>query len=198
MSCDADEVVEFWFAGSAAERAERWFGADAAVDRACRERFGPCIERALRGELDAWSETPRGTLALLVLLDQMTRNAFRGTPRAFAGDAKALELSDALRASGADRSLSLEERYVALLPTQHAEDVAVQRRGVEAYRALVADAEAAGDENRIGVMRAGLDYAQRHLVIIERFKRFPHRNEILGRTSTAEEIAFLEQPGSRF
>jgi uncharacterized protein (DUF924 family) len=199
MDSRAEEVLGFWFAGDAAARGERWFNGGDAVDAECRERFGGLVEAALRGELDHWTDATRGSLALLVLLDQLTRNVFRGSPRAFAGDVRALEISEALRASGRERELTLGERYVALLPTMHAEDAAVQRSGVEGYRALLADAVAVNaPEDEVSALRSAVDYAKRHLVIIERFGRFPHRNAVLDRASTAEELEFLKGPNSSF
>jgi uncharacterized protein (DUF924 family) len=196
MDSRAHEVVSFWFEGDSKARMARWFSRDEALDSAIRERFGALIEAAVRGELDAWAESAEGSLALIVLLDQLTRNVHRGSPKAFGGDAHALEISDALRASGRDRELDWDQRYLALLPTMHSEELSVQRRGLEAYRSLLAEAITAGapDEQ----LRSAVDYAERHLKIIERFGRFPHRNAVLDRTSTAEEIEFLKQPGSSF
>ncbi len=199
MDARADEVVTFWFEGDAKARLARWFRGGPALDAAIRERFGELIDLAVDGELDAWRETARGSLALIVLLDQLTRNVHRGSPAAFAGDARALAISEELRTSGRDRELDWDERYLALMPTMHAEELAVQQRGLEAFRELLADAIAEGlPEARLGGLRGAVDYAERHLRIIERFGRFPHRNEVLGRPSTPEEAEFLRQPGSSF
>jgi uncharacterized protein (DUF924 family) len=199
MDARADEVVSFWFEGDAKARMARWFTRSPTLDEEIRQRFGPLIDSALRGELDAWTATPRGSLALVILLDQLTRNVNRGSPASFAGDARAHAVSDSLRASGRDRELDWDERYLALMPTMHAEDVEAQRRGVAAFRALLAEATTAGlDEDGLGVLRSAVDYAEKHRVIIERFGRFPHRNRVLGRTSTPDEIEFLKQPGSSF
>ncbi len=199
MDTRALEVLDFWFEGDSKARRSRWFGGDTALDASIRDRFGPRIDAARRGELSAWAESAQGALALLVLLDQMPRNVHRGTAAAFASDAQALSISEALRESGRDRELGFEERYVALLPTMHAESAAVQRRGVLAYQALLADAVAGGaPEATLDQLRSAVDYAGRHLAIIERFGRFPHRNAFLGRASTDEEAAFLKEPGSSF
>lgn len=194
MFADAQAVLDFWFlpAGSEGYGAARreWFQKDAEFDAQIRERFGALIELALAGQLQAWEEDdPLTALALIVLLDQFTRNAYRGTPRSFAGDALALHAARKLVADGADRMLMPQQRSFVYMPFEHAEDIAMQRQAVDLFTRL-AEAEA-GFEN-------SLDYAHRHCVIIERFGRFPHRNEILGRASTAEELAFLSRPGSGF
>ena len=152
-----------------------------------RARFGDAIDAALAGTLPAaWAAAP---LAELLLLDQFTRNVFRGTPRAFAGDARALALAQALVDSGAHLALHPLERAFAYLPFEHAEDRAAQERGVALFAAL-----ATGDP----YFDDTLDYARRHRDIVQRFGRFPHRNAIIGRPSTPDETAFLQQPGSSF
>jgi uncharacterized protein (DUF924 family) len=152
-----------------------------------RRRFGSCVEAALAGALPAtWAGEP---LAEILLLDQFTRNIFRGTPRAFAGDARALALARTLVDSGIHLTLHPLQRWFAYLPLEHAEDAVAQDESVRLFGAL-----AAADPARAGA----LDYARRHREIVQRFGRFPHRNTILGRTSSAEETAFLQQPGSGF
>ena len=192
-AADAHAVLDFWFGppGSAEYGSDRkaWFGKDEAFDAAIRERFGPTIERGLRGELGDWAGSPQAALARIVVLDQFTRNAFRDTPRAFAGDAQALALASALVGERGDEALPGFMRGFVYLPFEHAEGMAMQDEAVRLFTRL-----AAADPARASM----LDYAQRHRSVIERFGRFPHRNEILGRQSTAEEIAFLQQPGSRF
>jgi uncharacterized protein (DUF924 family) len=179
----SDDVLDFWFGDDTRARAE-WFRADPAFDRQIAERFEPLIESALAGELDAWAQTPRGALARILLLDQFTRNAFRGTPRAFSGDAMALEGARRMVREGHDEALVPLQRLFVYLPFEHAEDLEAQR---EALR-LFARTDL-GDQ---------VEWARRHHDVIERFGRFPHRNDILGRASTPEEIEFLKQPGSRF
>jgi uncharacterized protein (DUF924 family) len=189
----ADAVLDFWF--GAPGRAERgtqrkvWFLKDAAFDRAIAERFGATIEQALRGELDGWAATPEGALARIVVLDQFTRNVFRDEPRAFAGDAQALAAASALVGSRQDERLPPVMRAFAYLPFEHAEGLAMQDEAVRLFTRLVATAPE---------LQSMLDYAQRHRAVIERFGRFPHRNAILGRRSTAEELDFIATPGTAF
>ncbi len=190
---DADAILDFWFgapdsAGFGSTR-KAWFSKDAAFDADIRERFGARIERALRGELEAWAEAPRSALAQILLLDQFTRNAYRGTARSFAGDARALAAASRMVGSRQDEELPPFMRGFAYLPFEHAEGLAIQDEAVRLFGRLAREAPEQADL---------LDYAHRHRAVIERFGRFPHRNEILGRQSTAEEIAFLLQPGSGF
>ncbi len=190
---EADAVLEFWFGapGSAKHGSARkaWFAKDAAFDAEVGERFGALIERALRGELETWADTPRSALAQILLLDQFTRNAFRGTARSFAGDARALAAASRMVGSRQDEALPALMRGFVYLPFEHAEGLAMQDEAIRLFTRLASEAPEHADM---------LDYAQRHRNVIERFGRFPHRNEILGRQSTAEEIAFVQQPGSGF
>jgi uncharacterized protein (DUF924 family) len=194
----AAAVLDFWFGAEDLPR-KVWFRRSDAFDAAVRERFGDLLERALRGELDAaWHADRDGLLAGIVLLDQLTRNAFRGTPRAFAGDPAAQALARRLVDTGLDAAppcWSPLRRQFALLPFEHAEDLALQDESVRRFRALAAEAEGGP---HAASLREALDYAERHREVIRRFGRFPHRNEILGRASRPEEIEFLRQPGSRF
>jgi uncharacterized protein (DUF924 family) len=187
------DVLDFWFGapGSAEWGTQRkaWFVKDEAFDRLIVERFGPTIEQALRGELDDWTALPTGAVARILLLDQFTRNAFRGDRRAFAGDAQALAAASALVGSRQDESLPPLLRAFAYLPYEHAEGLAMQDEAVRLFGRLVAAAPE---------LAAMLDYAERHRAVIERFGRFPHRNPALGRQSTAEEVTFIETPGTGF
>ena len=186
----ASEVLDFWFGDPpSAEARDEWFRKDDAFDVLIRERFAGTLEAALQGSLRDWDATPAGALARIVVLDQFTRNAFRDTPRSFAGDALAREAAVALVDSGGDRQLPPLQRWFAYLPFEHAEDLAAQERALQLYTQLAADAPALAD---------ALEWAKKHLVVIARFGRFPHRNAVLGRTSTVEETEFLRQPGSRF
>lgn len=191
---DAQEVLDFWFlppssAGHGKQRAE-WFRKDEAFDAAIRERFGAAIERAIAGGLREWDEQgPRGVLARILVLDQFTRNAYRATPDSFAGDALALSAARQLVASSAHLALSPLERVFVYMPFEHAEDARMQEQAVELFTDLAASHEGFGEQ---------LDYAHRHRGVIARFGRFPHRNPILGRASTPEEQAYLDQPGSGF
>lgn len=173
-----------------------WFIKSDATDAEIRERFGPLVEEALAGRLDGWAATARGRLALLVLLDQFTRNLFRGTPRSFAGDAQALRLALDGIALSHDRHADLPAvaRIFCYLPLEHAEDMALQERSVAAFQAL---ADGAGADTR-EFLAGTLDYALRHREVIARYGRFPHRNAILGRESSAEEQEYLAQPGAGF
>ena len=190
---EAQAVLDFWFGseGSATHGSQRreWFAKDDAFDRSIGERFGATVEQALRGELDAWADEPRSALARILLLDQFTRNAFRGTPRAFAGDPQALAAASAMVGARHDEQLPAFMRAFVYLPFEHAESLAMQDEAVRLFTRMAAADPA---------FESMLDYAHRHRAVIERFGRFPHRNAILGRRSTAEEIAFLEQPGSSF
>jgi uncharacterized protein (DUF924 family) len=193
LPADAEALLDFWFgaptsSGYGSNRSE-WFRKDPTFDASIRDRFGPLIERALRGELEDCAGTSRGALAQVIVLDQFTRNVFRDTPRAFAGDARALQAARAMVGSRQDEALPPFERTFAYLPFEHAEGLAMQQESVRLYARL-----AALDPGQA----SGLDYAQRHRVIIERFGRFPHRNAVLGRQSTPEEIEFLKTPGSGF
>jgi uncharacterized protein (DUF924 family) len=193
MDATPADVLDFWFGvpGSAEFGTTRkaWFEKDAAFDAAIAQRFGTTIETALAGGLRDWDAAPEGALARIVVLDQFTRNVFRGTARAFAGDALALEAAQALVARGDDAALRPEQRVFAYLPFEHSERLDMQDASIRLFAAL-AEGDARFADN--------LDYAHRHRVIVARFGRFPHRNAALGRASTAEEVEFLKQPGSGF
>lgn len=195
-----EEVLAFWFGdladeGAAARRQERlWWNCDAQTDALIGERFGALREQAIRGELSAWSHTARGRLALILLTDQFSRSIHRGTPLAFAADPLAREWClDGLR-HDYDLALRHLERVFFYLPLEHAESRELQARSVELMQALVEEVPPA--QRKLFESYAG--YARRHREVIERFGRFPHRNAILGRDSTPEEVEFLKQPGSSF
>lgn len=185
-----DSILDFWFGrpGSAEYGTERdfWFRKNPAFDTELRTRFGSAVENALAGGFSGWSSL-RATVAHIVLLDQFTRNCFRDTPRAFAGDALALTLASEAIARGCDRKLANVERWFMYMPFVHAESLAAQERSLELFRALSNDG-----------LGSPLSWAERHADVIRRFGRFPHRNAILGRASTPDEIAFLGTQGSRF
>jgi uncharacterized protein (DUF924 family) len=192
----AQDVLDFWFGppddpGHAQQRPQ-WFRKDEAFDASIAQRFGALIEGALGGAIDDWAGTataPLPALARVIVLDQFTRNAFRGGARAFAGDAMALQTARWLVASGLDRGLTGVQRLFAYLPFEHAEDLAHQRTSLQLFEQLGRDEPALANL---------LDWAWRHHEVISRFGRFPHRNAALGRISSPEEIAFLQQPGSGF
>lgn len=185
---DAPEVLAFWFAGSTAPRAE-WFRKDPAFDATIRQCFGSTIEQALDGRLAGWDGSAPAVLAQVIVLDQFTRNAFRDTARAFAGDARALALARDLVTRGWDLQLTPLQRWFAYLPYEHAEDMAMQQESLRLFDALAQAHPTLAD--------AAL-WARRHQEVIARFGRYPHRNALLGRASTAEEQLYLQQPGSGF
>jgi uncharacterized protein (DUF924 family) len=197
VSTSPDDLLHLWFGKpgtSPLANSKQWFMKDDAFDQLLRDQFASTLEAAVRGELDGWKSTPRGRLALIILFDQLSRNMFRGNARSFAQDGLARALVLEALESGEDRKLIHVERYFLLMPLMHAEDVAMQRRCVTEFEHLVAES---ADDTK-GLLTAALDYAQRHAAIVERFGRFPHRNVVLGRESTAEEKEFLQQPGSSF
>lgn len=186
-------ILDFWFlpAGTRGSNEARpeWFRKDAAFDDQIRLRFGPLLEQALSGGLVSWESTPQGTLARILLLDQFTRNAFRDSARAFAGDPLALASAQALVANGGDRQLAPLQRWFVYLPFEHAEDLALQERSVALFSQL---------QQENGTFAVALDYALQHRAVIARYGRFPHRNSILGRASTLAEQEYLRQPGAGF
>lgn len=174
-------VLSFWF-----EEVDpgMWWRSDPALDERVRQRFLPLLEQAVRGELYAWRKAPHGRLAEVIVLDQFSRNIFRNTAQAFAQDAQALVLAQEAIAVGADRMLSQVERVFLYLPFMHSESKLIHEWSERLFRA--------------NGLQDNYDFELRHKAIIDRFGRYPHRNEILGRVSTADEIEFLRQPGSRF
>ena len=180
-----EEILNFWFGADEAERGDRdrvWFVANPAFDHACVTRFLADHERAAVGDLSAWMNQPRSCLALILLLDQFPRNMFRGTPRAFATDSNALGVARHAIARGFDTGLAPIERSFVYLPIEHSEKLDDQIESMRLFRAL-ADADPA--------LAGYVDYADQHLDEIRRFGRFPHRNAILGRPSTPDEVKFL-------
>ena len=174
-------VLHFWFTELTSKH---HFAKDPALDEAIRTRFGATLETAARCELFAWRATPEGRLAEVLVLDQFSRNVYRDTPRAFAQDPLVLALAQELVASGQDRSLPLAQRSFAYMPYMHSESALVHAQAVVLF-------DQPGMEDT-------LRFELRHQAIIERFARYPHRNAILGRESTPEELVFLSEPGSGF
>ncbi len=201
----AHDVLDFWFDGEApatgarlAERSTFWFGGDGAAaqaerDALIRTTLEPLLERAARGELTAWSSGPRRRLALILLFDQVPRNAYRGTAAAFAFDREALGLAFEGMQLAADAALAPLERVFFYLPLEHAESIEAQNASVAAYEQLAADAPADLRE----FCASCLEYARGHREIIRKFGRFPHRNAVLARASTPEEIEWLKS-GEKF
>jgi uncharacterized protein (DUF924 family) len=202
---EARGVRDFWFGAlplSAAQLNQRmrfWFGAESSQvrqqrDDTIRRRFGALLERAAHGELSAWADGPRRRLSLILLLDQFPRNIYRGTARAFAYDDTALALTLSGMQSAADAALDVLERVFFYMPLQHAEAREVQDESVAAYRRLLTESPRELREFFEGSVRS----AENHRAIVEQFGRFPHRNEILGRTSTPPEVEWLKKGGSSF
>jgi uncharacterized protein (DUF924 family) len=176
-----DEIVAFWFETL---KPEDWYRKNPAIDAAITERFGATYEALKTGVPPDWLAEPKGMLAAIIVLDQFPRNMFRDDARAFATDQAALALAKRAISEGTDMRLAPEQRAFIYLPFQHAETRDDQARSIELFTAL-------GNPNN-------LDFALRHQAIIACFGRFPHRNSVLGRASTAEELAFLQEPGSSF
>jgi uncharacterized protein (DUF924 family) len=177
----AQDILQFWFIDLSDQQR---FAKDVTVDALMRERFGSVLQAAARGELFKWRATPQGRLAEIVVLDQFSRNIYRDTAAAFAQDAQALTLAQELVASGQDYVLEAGRRTFAYMPYMHSESPLIHAQAVALFsQAGMADT---------------LAYELRHKDIIDRFGRFPHRNAVLGRLSTAEELEFLTQPGSSF
>lgn len=195
-----EEILDFWFgsnpddAAVAKEKSALWWSKNPRMDDEIRQRFENFVRKVAAGELSDWQSKPAGRLALILLTDQVPRNIYRDSPRAFAYDAKAL----ALCVNGIDQGLDLKlrpiERVFFYLPLEHAESVEHQQRAVKYFGELVALVRA----EQKPTFNEYLDFAVRHHDIIARFGRFPHRNRILGRQSTPEEVAFLAEPGSSF
>jgi uncharacterized protein (DUF924 family) len=186
----AQAVLDFWFGQPAAAqpRAE-WFRKDAVFDRSIAQQFGATVGAALASGLPAWGSEPGAVLARIVVLDQFTRNIFRDTPRAFAGDAQALAAARDLVARGGHLQLAPLQRWFVYLPFEHAEDLAAQDESMRLFDALAREHPALADARL---------WAHKHQLVIQRFGRYPHRNLVLGRLSTDEELAFLREPGSAF
>jgi uncharacterized protein (DUF924 family) len=179
----AEDVLSFWFGPEPLETRVVWFQKDPEFDAQIIDKFGAIYEEAATGTLDALADAPLGCLALVIILDQFPRNMFRDDARAYATDEMALRLTKAAIESGLDRDMTTLQRQFLYMPYQHSEVLEDQRLSVELFATV--------DANTHG-------YAVRHLEIIERFGRFPHRNAVLGRESTQEETAFLSEPNSSF
>lgn len=188
----ACEVLAFWFGAPGTpghgKPRESWFRKDAAFDEEIRRRFLALHASAALGERDGWRDDPDSLLALVIVLDQFSRNLYRGDPRAFSQDAQALACAELMIARGWDAARLPVERQFVYLPFEHSEDAAMQERSVALFAEL----------DRLPETRGLLAWAQKHRAIVERFGRFPHRNAALGRESTPGELAFLEEPGSSF
>jgi len=195
-----DEILEFWFGPALADpealarQAELWFKADPRFNQEVKTQFGRDLEAVAKGDLDTWRTSPRARLAGIVLLDQFSRNIYRGTARAFTQDPKALTLCLEAVATGEDRQLHPVERLFFYMPLQHGEDPEIQERSVRQFSALEQDAP----QELKSYLKTTLDFAKEHRDIIRRFGRFPHRNAVLGRMSTPEEEEFLRTEAKRY
>ena len=195
-----NDVLDYWFPDDQARANAMWWGKDPALDAEIGARFGDTLRAAKAGELDAWASTARGRLALIVVLDQLSRNILRGDPETYAADAQARAHAEAAIALGQDLELPPRQRMFVYLPLEHAEDLAAQEHCVERMRALAesvaADPESTPEQRKL--FDSYIGYAIAHRDIVARFGRFPHRNALLGRASTDEEREFLTNPGSAF
>jgi uncharacterized protein (DUF924 family) len=185
----ASDILDFWFAPALSPEYGHsrpvWFKKDPEFDRLIRDRFLTVYQQAAAGQLTAWQASAPTCLALIVLLDQFPRNLFRHTPQAFATDPQALAAAEQAIADGFDAKLLPVQRWFIYMPFEHSENLQHQERSLRLFEQLKD-------------LPAGADYARRHWQVIQRFGRFPHRNAILGRSSTPEELEFLTQPGSSF
>lgn len=194
MAADIEAIHEFWFGAldeggmCAPDHHKLWFESSPGTDEFCQERFGELVELAVAGELERWEASDRGLVALILLLDQFTRNIYRLTPAAFSGDARALDLAQRTIVTGHHQRLPAIHQVFLYMPLEHSEDLALQDRCVALFEELAAQFP--------GRQVAGFTrYAVAHRDVIARFGRFPHRNEILGRESTSEELSWLQTHG---
>ncbi len=195
-------ILNYWFGelkedeAPSGEYYKMWFSKSIEVDDFIRTNFEDDLKYAVEGKLKSWEDSSQGTLALIILLDQFPRNMYRGNERAFAQDSLALGVCLRGVQKGFDKKLYSVERLFFYMPLEHSEDLELQKKSVEYFTIL--EKLFISSPSLASMVSEFRDYAERHYVIIERFGRFPHRNEILGRKSTPEEIEFLKQPGSSF
>ncbi|MGV0026707.1 DUF924 family protein [Phormidesmis priestleyi] len=186
-----ETILNFWF-GEADENGtfkyrKEWFTKNPAFDQQVQQ-FQSTYEQAATGQFDSWMDSPQGCLALALLLDQVPRNLFRGQPKSFATDAKALFVAQTAVSKGFDQQLPPVQRFFLYMPLEHSENLEHQQQSVSLFHQFAENLD----------LRDTYDYAIRHRDVIDRFGRFPHRNQILGRSSTPQEVEFLKQPGSSF
>jgi uncharacterized protein (DUF924 family) len=181
MSRKHTDILNFWFEEIPQKS---WWIKDDALDQAIKERFAELHYRAANGELYRWREQPLGRLAEIIILDQFSRNLYRGQPESFASDSMALVLAQEAIDLGIDKQFSVEQKIFVYLPYMHSESLLIHEQAVKLF-------DQPGLEDN-------LNFEWKHKVIIERFGRYPHRNEVLGRESTPEELEFLKEPGSSF
>ncbi len=200
-----DSVIEFWFGPGEsaleinAQKKSLWWLKNSEVDAEINRRFSTLVGIVQSGMPVEWSDTARSILAAIICLDQFPRNMYRGLAQAFAYDFRALELAEELVASGRDQELLSIQRVFCYLPFEHSEDIADQHKAIGLYDNLRDEVKISGATNEVcDIFEGSYQFAVRHLDIIERFGRFPHRNKILSRQSSEEEVSFLSQPGSSF
>ena len=195
-----DSILHYWFGTSAddakaiREKSALWWKKDPKVDEEMRQRFEITLEAESQGELESWGKIPRGQLARILLLDQFPRNMYRGTARAFAYDERARQRAREALDRGMDRKLRPVERVFIYMPFEHSEEARDQAASVRLFAALVEEVPA----NLKQAFQNFLDFARKHKEVVDRFGRFPHRNAVLGRDSTPQELEFLKGPGSSF
>ncbi len=193
-------ILTFWFGGGITslevmnEKSALWWKKDPVLDEEIKTRFEPCLIALSKGELDAWQTEPKGRLAMIILTDKFSRNIYRDTPRAFAFDTRAINLVHDGIKNSVDKKLRLIEQVFFNMPLMHSESMDDQKLSISQFENIVECAQ--GEEKER--LQGNLNYAVAHRDIIQRFGRYPHKNEILGRESTPEEIEFLKQPGSSF
>jgi len=193
------EILDYWFAAigdgfDVREQHKIWYGGKKATDDYIRQHYTVQIEQAVSGKLAHWSDTSTGALALVLLLDQFTRNVFRGTEKAFTGDSQALAVVKKSISDGLDTELSIVQRSFFYMPVEHSERLQDQDLCIKLFEKLLQETPVEGKS----VVESSLNFAHKHQTIIQQFGRFPHRNELLNRVSTAEEQAFLAGGGARF
>jgi uncharacterized protein (DUF924 family) len=200
MTENPDSLLRAWFGDdletkeAVTARSRAWFGGDPSLDDLVRQQFSALPDQALRGDLNLWRGPPRSTLALAIALDQLPRNLFRSSPQAFAYDSAVLALSRWALDRELDCHVHPVEAVFLYLPLEHAEDLTIQVQCVARFRALLTRAPG----TLLSQFESFLSYAERHREVIERFGRFPHRNQILGRPSTVDELRYLKEGGETF
>ncbi len=197
-----EDILNYWFGelnegeAPSLDYYKKWFAKRIEIDQYIKTTFEDDLELAVGGKLKSWENTPRGTLALIILLDQFSRNIYRGTAKAFAQDSLALEICLRAIDKGFDKMLHSVERLFFYMPLEHSEDLEIQKKSVEYFSML--EKLFPSPPSLASMVSEFRKYAEMHYVIIESFGRFPHRNEILGRESILDEVEFLKQPGSSF
>ena len=192
---EINRTLTYWFAGPPPNPIKRWFQGGPTVDEEIRSQFLPLVTKARASELSSWKASPKGTLALLILLDQFPRNLFRGSPESYSSDPMALEIATEAIANGYDRELELLEQTFFYLPLMHDENLISQVAGVALFENLLTRC---GDDEAKNFVKSGLEFGKRHLICVQKFGRFPSRNGCLGRETTKEEIEWLKEYPSGF